>query len=159
MNGLCQCGCGKRTTLAIRNVHGKGIKKGQPNRFLTGHAGTGRFHSAQAKALMSEKATQRFAGKPENHNHWRGGIKILNQYVYLYRPDHPNAHASGYVKRSTLIVSEMLGRPLKPNELVHHIDGNRQNDTKRNFLVCTRAYHMSLHRRLAQQRKELDHVI
>jgi hypothetical protein len=34
--GLCECGCGERTLLAMRNRAGRGLK-GQPLRFLPGH--------------------------------------------------------------------------------------------------------------------------
>jgi hypothetical protein len=35
--GLCECGCGQRTTIAAHTVTARGIKKGEPNRFLKGH--------------------------------------------------------------------------------------------------------------------------
>jgi hypothetical protein len=41
-SGLCQCGCGERTTLAPRNRYKNGVlvvAKGQPRRFVRGHAG------------------------------------------------------------------------------------------------------------------------
>lgn len=35
--GLCQCGCGRRTTIAKENVRTRGIVKGQPMRYVSGH--------------------------------------------------------------------------------------------------------------------------
>lgn len=37
--GLCQCGCGGRTTVATANYPRKGWIKGQPKRFISGHNG------------------------------------------------------------------------------------------------------------------------
>jgi len=37
--GYCECGCGKLTLIAKRNNHSKGIKKGEPARFIHGHNG------------------------------------------------------------------------------------------------------------------------
>lgn len=35
--GLCQCGCGQRTPVAVKTHRAKGIQKGVPVRFLIGH--------------------------------------------------------------------------------------------------------------------------
>lgn len=35
--GLCQCGCGQRTTLIAKNDPAQGRVKGTPNRFISGH--------------------------------------------------------------------------------------------------------------------------
>jgi hypothetical protein len=43
--GLCQCGCGERTTIWNRNRPEEGYVKGQPRRFRNGHQGRLRnFH-------------------------------------------------------------------------------------------------------------------
>jgi hypothetical protein len=38
LSGLCECGCGERTTIALRNCASKGWIKGRPLRFVLGHA-------------------------------------------------------------------------------------------------------------------------
>lgn len=38
-----------------------------------------------------------------------------------------------------------LGRELKPNEVIHHIDGDRTNNKPSNLLVMTRSEHSRLH--------------
>jgi hypothetical protein len=35
--GYCQCGCGERTTIAKYTQRARGIRKGEPNRYLVGH--------------------------------------------------------------------------------------------------------------------------
>ncbi|WP_373864526.1 MULTISPECIES: HNH endonuclease [Paenibacillus] len=42
-------------------------------------------------------------------------------------------------------MSEHLGRPLKDDEHVHHIDGNKTNNHITNLSVTTRSDHTRLH--------------
>jgi len=43
MTGLCECGCGQATTVATKTDRARGWVKGQPKRFIRGHARTGRY--------------------------------------------------------------------------------------------------------------------
>lgn len=44
-----------------------------------------------------------------------------------------------------VVAEEMLGRPLKRGEIVHHIDGNKHNNDPSNLQVMTQSEHMKLH--------------
>ena len=47
-----------------------------------------------------------------------------------------------------VIAAQVLGRPLKGGECVHHIDGNGANNAHDNLVICpSHAYHMMLHTR------------
>ena len=41
-------------------------------------------------------------------------------------------------------MEKKLGRYLKPNEIVHHIDGNKQNNKLSNLKLMTEEQHKSL---------------
>jgi len=44
-----------------------------------------------------------------------------------------------------VIAEQILDRPLKTSECVHHLDGNGLNNSHDNLLICTRSYHTYLH--------------
>lgn len=45
-----------------------------------------------------------------------------------------------------VVAEQMLGRPLRPGEVVHHIDGNKRNNTQENLMVfSTQADHAAWH--------------
>lgn len=44
-----------------------------------------------------------------------------------------------------VVAEQMLGRPLKRGEIVHHIDGNKHNNVPGNLQVMSQADHLRLH--------------
>lgn len=64
---------------------------------------------------------------------------------------------SGYVEFTTgenkgrsehvIAMERRLGRHILPDEVVHHIDGNRSNNSENNLALVTRSGHARLHRR------------
>lgn len=45
------------------------------------------------------------------------------------------------------IAEQKIGRPLKPGEIVHHIDGNKRNNSPDNLEVMTQSEHIREHLR------------
>lgn len=67
---------------------------------------------------------------------WKGGRKIgKGGYVLLLRKDHPHHDSQGYVPEHRLVAEQMLRRYLSKKEVVHHIDGDRQNNSPENLEV------------------------
>ena len=56
------------------------------------------------------------------------------------------ANSDGYVFEHRLVMARYIGRPLKRNECVHHIDGCTQNNDISNLQMMTVGTHARLHK-------------
>ena len=66
-------------------------------------------------------------------------------YMLAYAPKHPNAHKDGYVMLHTVIMERAIGRYLKENEVVHHINHDKKDNRIENLLLMEKHEHMSMH--------------
>src|SRR6266487_3086192 len=71
-------------------------------------------------------------------------------YVYLYGMPHPRA-MNGRAPEQVLIAERVLGRLLRPNEVVHHINQIKTDNRNENLLICTATYHRWLHGQLKRR--------
>lgn len=75
-----------------------------------------------------------FLQSMENNPAWRGGrMTDKDGYVLVMSPTHPRRNIHGYVREHRLVMERTLGRHLKPTEVVHHKDGDKQNNTPDNL--------------------------
>lgn len=56
----------------------------------------------------------------------------------VFHPDHPNAAGDGYVLEHRYVMSQHLGRPLRPDEIVHHKNGDRADNRLANLELCVK---------------------
>lgn len=68
-----------------------------------------------------------------------------------HAPDHPKANGVGYVLEHRLIVEAQLGRYLRDDEIVHHVNGDPADNRPENLAVMSQSEHVSLH---AARRRE-----
>ena len=69
-----------------------------------------------------------------NAYHWKGG-RIINQgYIYIYKPDHPNATKSKYVYEHILVWEQTHNKPLPDGWVVHHLNGIKDDNRVKNLL-------------------------
>ena len=97
--------------------------------------------------------------RKEKHGHrWKGG-RCMDKlgYIHIWLPGHPMASKVGYVLEHRLVMSQHLGRLLLHSELVHHKDGNPQNNRIENLELLSPAAHRTESARCSQcgLRKEI----
>ena len=102
---------------------------------------------ARAKQVFTAETRKKMSlagrGKPKPYfpKRRKSGGKPGNRYIHLWMPDHPMATKGGYIYEHRKIMSEVLGRNLKSSEIVHHINGIRDDNRPENLVLTTRVEH------------------
>ena len=87
--------------------------------------------------------------KAEHAPGWKGGrFADADGYIRVWQPDHPRAFGTGHIHEHTLVAERAIGRAIRPDEQVHHVDGNKANNDPANLSVLTKSAHQKLHREL-----------
>lgn len=127
---LCECGCGRETSVASSTNVRLGYIKNKPRRFVVGHNLSG-------------------SHRPRQGN-WKGGLSRETQgYALVRMPNHPRARQNGYVAEHILIAERALGRYLPSGAVVHHVNEVKSDNSRGNHVICENEnYHRLLHQRL-----------
>lgn len=115
-SGVCECGCGERTALALFTDRKRRWFRGFPTPFIRGHNTT--------------------TGKGDQAPRWNGGrTRHKSGYIYVYSPGHPavEGRRDPYVAEHRLVMEKKLGRFLSPGEEVHHRNGVKDDNRLRNL--------------------------
>ena len=122
--------------------------------------------------IVARKARKREQGGEKNSS-WRGGRILVNEHVpdgkrfyagrdtkkgyWMVRmPSHPHAGQNGYVFEHIVVALKDAGRNrLDPDECVHHIDFDRQNNNSENLCICKKDVHRWYHANLETLTAEL----
>jgi len=71
---------------------------------------------------------------------------MRNGYKMLFMPEHHRADITGCVYEHVIVAEQKIGRELKDEEVVHHIDENRSNNSPENLMVfANTAEHSAYH--------------
>ena len=69
------------------------------------------------------------------------------KYKRIFVPGHPTANADGWMKEHRYVAEKKLGRLLKPEEVVHHLDEDKFNNDPDNLIVFkTNSDHSAFHK-------------
>lgn len=76
---------------------------------------------------------------------FKTGSVVERNYILALAPWHPNTSKANFIYLHRLIAEAKLGRFLKEDEIVHHKDGNTENNHWDNLIVMTQAEHAKEH--------------
>lgn len=79
-------------------------------------------------------------------------------YMYCYYPEHPTANAAGKVMEHVYVMYNHIGRQLKSNECVHHIDRDKKNNLLSNLMLMDHDEHSKLHAVEDRNYKEVQNI-
>lgn len=113
----CACGCGNE----LEEINKWGYKR----KFIQGHNSEFR--------------------KGKTHPSWKGGryIDTLG-YVVVWIKDHPKAYKHT-IREHVLVMEKHIGRYLKDDEHIHHINHNRADNRIENLKLMTNLEHKQHH--------------
>jgi hypothetical protein len=99
------------------------------------------------------------------NDNWKGGRTRLSGYVAIKAEDHPRGRGGnrGYVMEHILVIEKHIGRYLvwqgrqhPDNEIVHHINGIRDDNRFENLVLMLSREHSHLHINQKWAREILD---
>lgn len=91
-----------------------------------------------------ERVAKRTNIKPNNKYH-KGYILTHNGYKMLSAPDHPYCDSKGYVREHRLVMEKAIGRYLRPDEVVHHINHDKTDNRIENLEITDLPTHTKEH--------------
>lgn len=81
---------------------------------------------------------------------WRGGrIITIGGYVAVKAPWRTSAKRDGYILEHRMVLEDAIGRPLRSDEVVHHINGDKRDNRLSNLTILTNSEHAALHAAIA----------
>jgi len=107
-------------------------------------------------AFMQFKANKKYS-KGKEHWNWKGGkMKSIYGYNLIYCPEHPYAK-SNYVFEHRLVIECEIGRFLKPEEIVHHINKIKTDNRIKNLMLLpNKKEHAKIHYQQQKERKNIN---
>lgn len=92
----------------------------------------------QMASLNRSVSRQGILFKGGRKKNWKG-------YVLILQHNHPRADRNGYVFEHIIVAEKKIGRPLKANECVHHINEVKDDNRADNLMVLTKGEHSKYH--------------
>lgn len=163
----CACGCGRLTGgMYARACRPAGLSRlagerangtAERNRAIVERFSAGEQTSVLAREfcvsrqridqiITKYRLPKHGPARRERAGNWKGGRLLLgNGYVTVLLPEHPRAGQHGYVLEHIVVAEASLGRALLPGEVVHHRNGQKDDNRPENLQVLTLGEHARLH--------------
>lgn len=145
--------CGKISTTTFANYRRSQDKRGKPGTtFCRGCAMKLSAISRRGKPAHNKGKKLPLEMKGKNHPSWKGGRYVDNHgYILMYTGGDKQASGwNSYKKEHILVVENSIGRCLNKGEIVHHVDGDKQNNDIDNLWLTDSNGHRMAHQSLQE---------
>jgi hypothetical protein len=122
------------------------LKPKKTNNHFCCHKCFDKFNVGKNNASFGKEGLAR-----EKNPRWNNGRRTYNGYYALLKKEHPFADHAGYVYEHRLVMEKIIGRYLRPEEQIHHINGNKKDNTVKNLLLFTNASEHTEHHQLLKK--------
>lgn len=95
--------------------------------------------------------------KPFSLGNFNDGYVDNRGRFRVWYPNHPRRYNEGYILRSIVAYELYHCVVVKPYEDIHHIDGNRLNDSRDNLTLLSHSDHSILHNIKEKVKKICEH--
>jgi len=110
------------------------------------------WKSPEERKRRSERAMGSKNGR------WKGGERKIMGYVWVYYSGSHLHKVQGAIPRAVFVMEQHIGRRLKKEEVVHHMNSIKTDDRIKNLLLfADSAEHMRWHGK-RRSKKEMDHM-
>lgn len=115
-------------------------------------------------AILRDKLKRRnydflFERSPAEHPNWKGGRRIsCAGYVELRMPEHPRARKNGYIFEHLIVAEQHYGE-ITRDYVIHHINGNKQDNRIENLMVLTQKEHVEIIPNLVKENNYLKNKV
>lgn len=111
----------------------------------------GQKMSEQNKTHLSKMWRGKRKGR--QNPHWKTGKWAdKDGYVMVYSPNHPSVTYGCYVREHRLVMEKHIGRYLKKGEIIHHINGIKNDNRIENLIMIgSQSIHISEHNKKKQR--------
>src|SRR6187431_2386826 len=80
-----------------------------------------------------------------DHPKYKGGSIGSKSYVIVFDRNHPLADKKHRIQQHRIVMEKYIGRYLRKDEVVHHINENKKDNRIENLQLMTRSEHQRFH--------------
>lgn len=115
----------------------KNFRMSQQSKDQIAESKTGYKHTQETK----DKIQATLLGKNNSTEDLTGGNKFIDRRGYVLQ----YVGNGSYIREHRLVIEKEIDRKLRSDEIIHHLDANKQNNDRKNLLLCNIQEHMRIH--------------